>query len=137
MPNSLLRFPSKYLVEAKSFFTTTQYILLLQQNELKKFSMEKDNKMVSVETFPWELLLDVQVSQRAPTEFAIDILPPISQNMRHKERVQLMQSGNKSNTCAQLVLHCAERDKLVAELRHQIHMKNFGGKPITQITCRY
>ena len=90
MPNSLLRFPSKYLVEAKSFFTTTQYILLLQQNELKKFSMEKDNKMVSVETFPWELLLDVQVSQRALTEFAIDILPPISQNMRHKERVQLM-----------------------------------------------
>ena len=87
MPASELRFPSKYLVEVKSFFTTTQYSLLLQQNELKKFSIEKDNRQAHVETFSWQMLLDVQVSSRAPTEFSIDILPVLNQNMRPKERV--------------------------------------------------
>ena len=57
--------------------------------------------------------------------------------MRQKERVQLIQSGSKSNTCKELVLHCAERDKLVAELKHIIHMKNFGGKPVSSLTCWY
>ena len=73
-----LRFPSKYLVEEKSFFSTTQYILLLQENELQKFSMEKDNKQPVVESYTWQMLLDVQVSQRAPTEFQIDVLPMLS-----------------------------------------------------------
>ena len=34
-----------------------------------------------------------------------------------------------------MVLHCAERDKLVAEIKHIIHMKNFSSKPLTQLTC--
>ena len=44
MPLSELRLPSKYLVETKSFFSTQQFTLLLQHNELKKFTTEKDNK---------------------------------------------------------------------------------------------
>ena len=40
--------------------------------------MEKDNKQESVETYNWQMLLDVQVSQRAPTEFTIDILPVLN-----------------------------------------------------------
>ena len=49
----------------------------------------------------------------------------------------MIQSGNKANSCTQLVLHCSERDKLVAELKHIIHMKNSGGKPLSQLTCWY
>lgn len=76
MPGSnLLNLPSKYLVEVRSFWSTTQFTLLLQQNELKKFSMEKDEKQTQVETFNWHILLDVQVSPRVPTEFTIDVLP--------------------------------------------------------------
>ena len=90
MQLSELRFPSKYLVEVKSFFSTTQFTLLLQQNELKKFSMEKDNKQAQVETFSWQMILDVQVSERAPTEFTIDLLPVLNQNMRLKERDKLI-----------------------------------------------
>ena len=132
-----LRIPSKYLVEVKTFFSTTQFILLLQQNELQKFSMEKDNRQSVVESYTWHMLLDVAVSQRSPTEFTIDLLPVHTLNMRQKERLQILQSGNKANSTTQLVLHCAERDKLVAELKHIIHIKNNGGKPITQLTCWY
>lgn len=55
----MLRLPTKYLVELRSFWSTTQFTLLLQQNELKKFSMEKDEKQTQVETFSWHILLDV------------------------------------------------------------------------------
>ena len=44
MPQNLLQLPSKYLVEVRSFWSNTQFTLLLQQNELKKFSMERDEK---------------------------------------------------------------------------------------------
>ena len=49
--------------------------------------MEKDEKQTQVETFNWQILLDVQVSPRVPTEFTIDILPVMQQNMRLKERL--------------------------------------------------
>ena len=52
--------------------------------------MEKDNKQAQVETFSWQMILDVQVSERAPTEFTIDLLPVLNQNMRLKERDKLI-----------------------------------------------
>lgn len=85
-----------------------------------------------MEQYAWNTLLDVQVSPRSPTEFTIDLLHVHNLNMRSKERLQLLQSAsNKANSTTQLVLQCAERDKLVAELKHIIHIKNNGSKPLT------
>jgi len=59
--------------------------------------MEKDNRQSVVESYAWHILLDVAVSQRSPTEFTIDLLLVHNHNIRQKERLQMLQSGNKAN----------------------------------------
>ena len=131
-----LRIASKYLVEQRTFFSTSQFTLLLQQNELLKLVMEKDNKQASRETFPWQMLLDVHASDRNQMELTLEILPEMSQMMRVKDRMQLVQSGKQLNT-VQMVFYCAERDRLVTELKHIIHVKNNGGKPQLIERCKF
>jgi hypothetical protein len=60
----------------------------------------------------------------------------MSQMMRVKDRMQLVQSGKQLNT-EQMVFYCAERDRLVTELKHIIHVKNNGGKPQLIERCKF
>ena len=85
--NQPLRIASKYLVEQRTFFSTSQFTLLLQQNELLKLVMEKDGKQASVEKYPWQMLLDVHASDRNRMELTLEILPEMSQMMRVKDRM--------------------------------------------------
>lgn len=38
---------------------------------------------------------------------------------------------------SQMVFLCNERDKIVAELRHILHVKHFGGNPTYEEKCRF
>ena len=82
------------------------------------------------------MLLDVHASDRNQMELTLEILPEMSQMMRVKDRMQLVQSGKQLNT-VQMVFHCSERDRLVTELKHIIHIKNNGAKPQLVERCKF
>lgn len=109
------RITSKYLIEKSHFFSRSQLVLSLQENYLhmQPLSSDREEKDGGVTRIDWDSILSVQASERNPKEFTISALP------NGKKKSQLI--SNKNNA-VQHVFTCRERNRLITEIMHKLHL---------------
>jgi hypothetical protein len=96
-------------------------VLFLQENHLhmQPLSRDREESEGGVTKIDWDSIVSVQASERNPKEFTIFTMPP------NKKKG----SSGKQGTPQQEVFSCKERNRLLTEMIHKLHILNDEGKP--------
>jgi hypothetical protein len=81
---------------------------------MQPLSSDREEKDGGVTRIDWELIIQVQASERNSKEFTISAVP---------ENKKKQQTINKANA-QQMVFSCKERNRLLTEIIHKLHIYN-------------